>query len=353
MLGRSGGARLARTVFGQPLLTELGQPRRLRSIPSSPRSRVWRARLAGSPVIVKHVVDGPDADSRFSREVTALRLAARVDPPVVPTLLGADPVTRVLVLQRLTGRQLGTRRQLGTGWQLDYAASLARLHAAGRAAEPGTLPAWQGPGTADVDAFLALADQLGVPAPATLGADLTELVCAMPSAGQALLHGDPCPDNLVATTGGIRFLDLEQAALGNGLIELAYLGMGFPTCWCVTSASEPVLRAAEQAYRDAWLAETGEPVTGDLTEACVGWLLRSDALVQRAERGVADQFPRLLQSDWRWGTVTARERLAYRLSVVTGLLTADRRYPHLRTLTGAMREAMLERWPSLRPPPGG
>jgi hypothetical protein len=297
-------------------------------------------------VVVKHIVDGPDADHRFSREVTALRLAARVDPPVVPTLLGADPATRVLVLQRLTGRHLGT------GWQLDYAAVLARLHAAGRHVEPGTLPAWEGPAATDVEAFLALADQLGVAVAAGLDRDLAELVQrAQSSAGQGLLHGDPCPDNLVATPGGIRFLDLEQAALGNGLVELAYLRMGFPTCWCVTSADEPLLRAAEQAYRAAWLAETGEPVTGDLTEACIGWLLRGDTLVQRAERGVTDQFARLLHEDWRWGTVTARERLAYRLGAGTDLLAEDRRYPQLRTLTGAMREAMLERWPSLRPPP--
>ncbi|HEX8768344.1 MAG TPA: hypothetical protein VF714_08235, partial [Jatrophihabitans sp.] len=111
-------------------------------------------------MVIKQIVDAADADHRFSREITALRLAGRVDPPVVPLLLGADPVARVLVLQRLVGRPLAE------GWQLDYAVTLARFHAAGRYAEPGTLPAWAGPNAADITAFLGLADVLGVAAPA-------------------------------------------------------------------------------------------------------------------------------------------------------------------------------------------
>lgn len=346
MLGLPGRARLTREAFGEALRAELGPPRRLRSVPSSPRSRVWLARLGDSPVVIKQIVAAADADHRFSREVTALRLAARADPPVAPTLLGADPVTRVLVLQRLTGRPLAE------GWQLDYAAALARFHAAGRSAEPGTLPGWAGPDAADVTAFLALADHLEVTAPARLAGELTELVeRGAQAGGQSLLHGDPCPDNLVVTPGGTRFIDLEQAALGNGLVELAYLRMGFPTCWCVTSVADPLLRAAEQAYRAAWVSETGGQLRGDLTEACIGWLLRGDALVERAERGAADRLARLTGADWRWGTVTARERLLHRLGAVTELIGEGGEHGRLGQLTAAMRAAMLRRWPSLRPPP--
>ena len=297
-------------------------------------------------MVIKQIVDAADADHRFSREITALRLAARVDPPVVPIVLGADPVVRVLVLQRLVGRRLAE------GWQLDYAATLARFHAAGRFAEPGTLPAWAGPNAADITAFLGLADVLGVLAPARIVNDLDELVQRSEHrTDQSLLHGDPCPDNLVRTPGGTRFLDLEQAALGNGLVELAYLRMGFPTCWCVTSIAAPLLRAAEHAYRTAWLLETGEQVRGDFTEVCIGWLLRGDALVERQARGVTDQLARLAYADWQWGTVTARERLLYRLEAVTELIGEGSEHARFGKLTSAMRDAMLRRWPSLRPPP--
>jgi Ser/Thr protein kinase RdoA (MazF antagonist) len=43
---------------------------------------------------------------------------------------------------------------------------------------------------------------------------------------QALLHGDPCPDNARHTPDGVRFVDFEHACLGPGVVELAYLRIG-------------------------------------------------------------------------------------------------------------------------------
>lgn len=111
-------------------------------------------------------------------------------------------------------------------------------------------------------------------------AELDALVLRLGRApGNALLHGDPCPGNDLHTTGGVRFIDFEQAAWGSGLMELAYLRIGFPTCWCVTASSEALLHRAEDAYRTAWHAETGAALPVDLTDACAGWLIRGDALV--------------------------------------------------------------------------
>jgi hypothetical protein len=53
----------------------LGRPRRVRTLVSSPRSRVWRAGFAGTPTVVKRIGGGPDAVDRFDRELLALRLA--------------------------------------------------------------------------------------------------------------------------------------------------------------------------------------------------------------------------------------------------------------------------------------
>jgi fructosamine-3-kinase len=110
--------------LGKRLRAELGAPRRSRRLDSSPRSRVWRTELDGTPVIVKQFVDDPEAADRYAREVAALRLASRVEPPVVPALLGADPDRRVLVLEYLE------HRPPREDWLVDYAAALARLHAA-------------------------------------------------------------------------------------------------------------------------------------------------------------------------------------------------------------------------------
>nr|WP_207634348.1 hypothetical protein [Candidatus Frankia alpina] len=99
---------------GEQLRAAMGSPRPIRRLASSPRSRVWLVELDGSPAVVKQVVGGLDAADRYAREVTALRLAARVRPPVVPTLIGADPHARAGVRARpwcggRLGRGMGHR----------------------------------------------------------------------------------------------------------------------------------------------------------------------------------------------------------------------------------------------------
>ncbi len=171
------------------------------------------------------------------------------------------------------------------------------------------------------------------------------------ASGHALLHGDPCPGNDLHTAGGIRFIDFEQASLGSGIVELAYLRIGFPTCWCVTAASAPLLDRAETAYRTAWRTAAGTELHGDPADACAGWLLRGDALVQRAQRGPTDHLARIPGRDWKWGTATARQRLVHRLGVV-GRMTADRAdLSGLSRLSADMRRRMLARWPALPPVP--
>ncbi|MEU9126267.1 aminoglycoside phosphotransferase family protein [Streptomyces sp. NPDC048506] len=336
----------SRLPFGEQLRAELGAPCRGRRLDSSPRSRVWRAELSGTPVVIKQLVDAPEADERYAREVAALKLASRVDPPVVPRLLGTDPAERVLVLEHLD------HQQPGPDWVVDYASALARLHAATGADDAGLLPVWSGPTQDDIDSFLGLARTLGVAVPSGVRTELDGLVNRLlGTPGHALLHGDPCPGNDMHTRGGVRFIDFEQATLGNGLVELAYLRIGFPTCWCVTAPTQPLLHAAETAYRATWRNATGTEVQDDLTDACAGWLLRGDALVQRAHRGTADHLAEIPNRDWKWGTATARQRLAHRLGVVSRMTADGGELKGLGQLAATIRHGMLTRWPTLQPLP--
>ncbi|MFD5514671.1 aminoglycoside phosphotransferase family protein [Streptomyces sp. NPDC127066] len=335
-----------RLPFGDELRAELGAPRRSRRLGSSPRSRVWRVELPEATAVVKQIVDGPDADERYAREVAALRLAARAETPVVPALLATDPGERILVLEHLDHR-----RPAGD-WIVDYAGGLARLHATARPEDVGALPRWQGPNQADIDSFVRLAGALEVPVTPGVSGELDDLVNRLSQApGHALLHGDPCPGNDLHTATGIRFVDFEQASLGSGLMELAYLRIGFPTCWCVTSASEPLLERAESAYRKEWRALTGSDTQDGLADACAGWLLRGDALVQRAHRESTDHLARIPHRDWTWGTASARQRLVHRLGVVGQMTADDTSLSGMSSLSTAMRQRMLARWPGLRPVP--
>jgi hypothetical protein len=332
---------------GQALRAALGSPVTVRRIPSSPRSRVWLAEFSGAPAIIKQVTGGADARDRYTREVTALRLAARVRPPVVAALLATDPGTRVLVLEYLT-----SPKPPAAGWMTAYATALARLHAATGPEDASALPAWSGPAPADAQAFLDLATHLHIPIPARLPSELGDLLARLNQAtGHALLHGDPCPDNTVHTSSGLRFIDLEQAALGEGCTELAYLRAGFPTCWCATSVPEPTCSQAEAAYHDTWRSLTGTSPSGHLADACAGWLIRGDALVQRAHRGQPGYLTQLPHNDWTWGTATARQRLLHRLTAVTVIAAHHPQLSYLVQVSHAMRDQIQQHWPEIPPLP--
>ncbi|AKZ53190.1 hypothetical protein SAM23877_7532 [Streptomyces ambofaciens ATCC 23877] len=333
-----------RSVFGSPMRAVL--------LDSSPRSRVWRVELSGgSRVIVKQIADGggtgSDGDARYAREVAALRLAARATrPAVAPALLATDPASRVMVLEHLD--DLGA----ADDWMPGYAESLARLHALTGPADTGTLPAWLGPTAADAESFLALATALDVAVPPHVPDELAGLLDRLdPASHHALLHGDPCPGNDLRTAAGVRFVDFEQASLGNGLVELAYLRIGFPTCWCAMSATAAPLAEAEAVYRATWRGLTGRDVPGDLADACAGWLIRGDALVERAHRETVDHLARVPAEDFTWGYVSARERLVHRLGVAAGLTREHDRLHALGQLSAALAVRLLERWPALRPLP--
>ncbi len=358
-------------------------------LPSSPRSRVWRVTLRGGErVVVKQVTDqggagswrpagvaqavragdaSAEADGRFAREVAGLRAAGRAlagGEPVAPAVLGVDAAARVMVLEFVEDRGAPA------DWMPGFADALARLHARGTAGDAAVLPAWRGPSEADVEAFLRFAAALGAPAPGGIEDELGGLVRrldlpARDPAGPAgldpagagaarpvgLLHGDPCPGNDLWSSGGVRFVDFEQAAVGDGLVELAYLRIGFPTCWCAMGVPGASAAEVEGIYRDSWRRVTGREVAGDVVDACAGWLVRGDALVERAHRESVDHLARAVAADFDWGYVSARERLAYRLGVVAGLAGGGP-LEHLGRLCGDLRHRLLARWPALRPLPG-
>jgi hypothetical protein len=331
--------------YSDRLRAELGAVTWRRRLASSPRSVVWTADIASTPVVVKQVVGGADAAARFDREVMALTIAARADPPVVPRLLGADPDERVLVLERVRAGPLPE------DWLVGYATSLARLHAT--ATPSDALARWVPPDPTDLQAFLTFAKALGVAVPRLAGGELNALLGRLAKEPErpALLHGDPCPANDLHTAAGVRWVDLEGASLGDGMTELAYLRIGFPTCWCVTAPEPAALAAAEQAYRTAWRAATGADPAGDLTDACAGWLLRGDTLVERARRQTTDHLAAALRQDWAWGTATARQRLIHRLGVVAALATDDTALPVVGRLCADLVDQAAACWPGLPPLP--
>lgn len=285
---------------------------------SSPRSNVW---VSGDRVI-KQVVGTRAA---FEREITALRLAEHTG--VVPRVLDVDHEKQTVVLERLRSERPKS------DWMVGYARALAKLHAATGPEHAGLLPRQEIP---DAEPFLRFARALGV----EIGDAEDEL--AFTDTGRFdLLHGDPCPGNDMYSDQGARFVDLEGAALGDGVTELVYLRIGFPTCALVSETPRELREAAEQAY----FAERGHR-TG-LEDACVRWLVQGDALVPRAERDGTDHLARVAGEDWKWVSTTARGRLMYRARVVAEFTET---HPKTSRLARRLHERMIRLWREPRIP---
>jgi hypothetical protein len=285
---------------------------RVELLESSQRSNVW----ADGDRIVKQVIGDQVA---FEREITALRLAEHTG--VVPRILDVDPDERTVVLERL--RSEPPRED----WVVDYARGLARLHMATGPEHAGLLPRQQVPDPAPFLRFVRAMD-------VEIGAAEDEL--AFEDTGKFdLLHGDPCPGNDMYTDQGARFVDLEGAALGDGLTELVYLRIGFPTCATVSETPREPREAAEQAY----FSERG--FSGGLEDACVRWLVQGDALVQRFDRDGTDHLARVVDEDWFWYSTTARGRLMYRTRVVA---TFTETHPEMSALARRLHARMSQVW---------
>ena len=312
----------------------LGRPTRVRGIASSPRSRVWSAEFDGVPAVVKQAVGGADAGDRYEREVTALRLAGRADPQLAPRVLGVDPERRIVALERVP-----VRDRVMPNW-VAYAEGLAALHRVTTVVDVGALPAAEVPTEADVAAFRRLCAAFDLTTPDDELEPLPERL----SGGHQLIHGDPCVGNALPIGGRAWFLDFERAALGNGLMELAYLRIGFPTCWNLAVVPDAVAAEAEAAYRALC-----PDATGTVAEHCVGWLLRGDALVPRDGRDGRDHLARLLDGDWKWGYVGARQKFAHRLALVGAFTEPE--FAGTARLARALRERVVARWPSAARPP--
>ena len=325
----------------ESICEKLGKPVLIHRLESSPRSDVCLMEFDGVPAIVKRITSGPTAADRYRREVSALRAADQVMPRPVAALLATDPVARVLVLEYLAGT-----RSAAQPWSVDYATALARLHSA--PADSHDLPSYRGPGTNDVEAFLRLARRLGVLIPQSADVELYAVLARLANGGMDdMLHGDPCPDNAVVTDDGIRFVDLEAAQRGPAVVELAYLRIGFPTCWCVRALPPAHVEAAERAYHDTRRSMGNAEPTDDITDACISWLIQGDALVERARRRSTDHLTSLIRDDWAWGTATARQRLLHRLGVAATMARDCEHLTGVATLTQRMASAVKRRWPRL------
>jgi aminoglycoside phosphotransferase (APT) family kinase protein len=172
-------------------------------------------------------------------------------------------------------------------------------------------------------------------------ADLILERLRQPGCWQALVHGDPCPDNVLLTADGrAALIDFEFARPSHALLDAAYWRMGFPTCWCAGSVPTEVGRHLDRAYRSA-IADV-VPVASDDDEFCresaiidAAWLLGSLAWLLEGALG----------EDGTWGRATNRARIITYLERAICSAEEANVLPRLRTLAATWHRDLRRRWP--------
>ena len=176
-------------------------------------------------------------------------------------------------------------------------------------------------------------------------ADMIAERLRQPGCWQALVHGDPCPDNiLLAADGRAVLIDLEFARPGHALLDAAYWRMGFPTCWCAGTIPAVVTHRIERIYRAALDDAVPEAANADAfrRERAItdfAWLLGNLAWLLKGA----------LAEDGVWGRATNRSRLlTYLEKAIQSAGEADI-LPRFRALAATWQSDVRSRWPNAMP----
>jgi hypothetical protein len=161
----------------------------------------------------------------------------------------------------------------------------------------------------------------------------------------ALVHGDPCPDNVLLTPDGTaKLIDFEFAGPGHALLDAVYWWMGFPTCWCAGRIPDAVCGRLDFAYR-AVLAEF-VPAAADHAVfereraiICVIWLLGNLSWLLDAA----------FKDDEEWGIATRRARILHYLAVAIRMSADVDILPGVRRAAVEWLDKLRSRWPSSAP----
>jgi Ser/Thr protein kinase RdoA (MazF antagonist) len=326
------------------------------------RGHVSRLQLAsGRAVILKRQrKQGPGSSQLFGDELAALEYLNAMPVPVAPRLLGADAEAGLLLIEdlgdgtTLADVLMAAGRERVQAELIAYAQALGSLHAwsMGHAGEAAGLRARHGPGDEAAprwrdavqrgkEPFLAAAATLGVASDGV--AEEVDQVhrIIIGTSYLGLVHGDPCPDNVLLIDGICRIVDFEHAGWGPVAYDAAYLLAPFPSCWCFARLPAEVAGPAVAAYR-ARLEIAGIELGPD-------WESTTTAVLAAAFLGRGQVFAEALDRDHEWGTTTMRPRLLAWLGSFTGR-AGDCTLPRLQATAAAMYARLTERWAGIRIP---
>jgi len=322
----------------------------------SERQHVHRFRVRGAPegspssVIVKLPRPGDSDRVLFFTEWACLQLLTELSPgPPAPRLVCGNVDEGFLIMEdlgsgeRLDGALLGSDAARATQMLIGLFETVGHMHAAtaGRRArfeailqEHGVKRPQHDPHRRQTAIRDAL-DRLALRPHQTFFDELAEIGGRADSAEvEALIHGDPCPDNCQWVGGRVRLLDFEHGRFGNVFSDGCYPLIHFPTCWCMGRLPDDVVQRTVQAYRHA-LGWHKEDFDRGMTDASILWAWTTFA---------GWHMPQVLSQDHEWGLATVRQRILLRFRLVVDMLERQERYPGIGETTRRIHEILSARW---------
>ncbi|MDQ2706898.1 MAG: hypothetical protein M3Z25_04370 [Actinomycetota bacterium] len=247
----------------------------------SARSVVLRARVAENPfglprhLVIKHYQGDaePGLADRFRFEAASCQLftALPVDCRPSPVLFAHDPQNRLLVLEdlgrssTLADKLFADDPEAAERCLLAWARALGKVHAvtAGRENDFGALlrrlgvRAWRDPMADEARNALAVVPELvsgglGVTVSAAAATEARGVVRLLGGTRyRAFSPSDSCPDNILVTSKGIRFVDFEWGCFRDVVLDAAYTRVPFPAC----ESSFALPAGMSEAMLAAWRPE--------------------------------------------------------------------------------------------------
>ena len=284
-------------------------------------------------------------------------------PPLSPRFYGGDHPLGFVVLEDLgEGACLADKLQgddpaQAESFLLAYATTLGRMHAATtrketafatlrdglsprKEQEKSRLGDWY---TNELAQFRAVCETLQVKLPIGFDADITTIVEAIENPGPflAFTPGDSCPDNHRVLSDGMRLFDFEWCEYRHALIDMVYLRVPFPTCWCVNRLPDGLVDTLEAAYRTELVLGCPEAAEEGifykaLVALCGYWTVRT----------IGWSLAGALEKDNDWGISSIRNRALLRLDTFLG---ASDQFGHLPALAGTAYDLVTKLrslWPS-------
>jgi hypothetical protein len=283
-------------------------------------------------------------------------------PRVAPRFLGGDRRQGLLMMEdlgegdSLADLLLGDDPSRAAAALESLATTLGRLHAAtfGRAGEFLDLRRRLGPATGRADPdftaaallrrfdrFSRLAEDCGTRLPVSLRSECDIIAATLNDvdAVDAFSPSDACPDNNRVRSQHLVLFDFEGAGFRHAALDVAYLQLALPTCWCVARLPSGLPEHLTAVYHAALAAggvsgSNRAAIASGSVAACAAWLLWS----------TVELVPRLLMEDRPSRPATLRQHVLFRLRLFATLATQAGALEQLGEAATRFADSLQRRW---------